>query len=149
MVVGLVLALISGFIAVISKMINFKLSEKIGLLNGTLVNYVVASVISILVILMMSSDNIFNLSTIKLVPAWIYLGGVFGLASLVLTIVSLPKIPVAYSTILILMGQLITGFAIDIIISGDFSYIKLFGVVLVALGICADKLFLDYWEKKI
>ncbi|WML34978.1 DMT family transporter [Clostridium sp. OS1-26] len=148
MVVGLVLALVSGFIAVISKMINFKLSERIGLLNGTLVNYVVASVISILVVLVIRSNNIFSLSIIKSVPTWVYLGGVFGLAALVLTIISLPKIPVTYSTILILIGQLATGFIIDIIISGNFSYVKLFGVVLVTMGICIDKIFLNYLEKK-
>lgn len=148
MVVGLVLALVSGFIAVISKMINFKLSERIGLLNGTLVNYLVASVISILVVLVIRSNNIFSLSIIKSAPTWVYLGGVFGLAALVLTIISLPKIPVTYSTILILIGQLATGFVIDIIISGNFSCVKFFGVVLVTLGIYIDKIFLNYLEKK-
>lgn len=148
MVVGLVLALVSGFIAVISKMINFKLSERIGLLNGTLVNYVVASVISILVVLVIRSNNIFSLSIMKSVPTWVYLGGVFGLSALVLTIISLPKIPVTYSTILILIGQLVTGFVVDIIISGKFSCVKFLGVVLVTLGICIDKLFLNYLEKK-
>lgn len=143
MIIGLVLALISGFISVISKMINFKLSEKIGLLNGTLVNYVVGSVISILVVAVIKSNNLFNLKLLSLVPSWIYLGGIFGLAALVLTIISLPKIPVTYSTILILIGQLATGFVIDIIISGNFSYIKFLGVLLVTLGICIDKYYMQ------
>jgi uncharacterized membrane protein YdcZ (DUF606 family) len=144
MIIGITLAFISGCVSVISKMINFKLTEKIGLLNGTLVNYIVASFISIIVIFLIKSNNIFNFKVLSTVPYWIYLGGVLGLASLLLTIISLPKIPVTYSTILILIGQLTAGFIIDIWISGKFSYIKLLGVLLVTLGICLDKLWANY-----
>ncbi len=144
MIIGITLAFISGCVSVISKMINFKLTEKIGLLNGTLVNYIVASFISIMVIFLIKSNNIFNFKVLSIVPYWIYLGGVLGLASLLLTIISLPKIPVTYSTILILIGQLTAGFIIDICISGKFSYIKLLGVLLVTLGICLDKLWANY-----
>lgn len=148
MTIGLILALISGGISIISKMINFKLTEKIGLLNGTLVNYVVASGISILAIFFIKSNNLFNLNLLSKVPWWIYLGGVFGLLALLLTIISLPKIPVTYSTILILIGQLATGFIVDTWISGRFSYIKFLGVILVAFGIWMDKVIVNYLEMK-
>lgn len=146
MILGILLALISGIISVISKMLNYKTTEKIGLLNGTLVNYVVGSLFSLLAIIVLGKFNIINPTLISSIPFWLYLGGIFGLLSLVLTIFSLSKVSVVYSTVLILIGQLGTGLVIDGLNSGKFSFLKLLGVALIILGIALDKLARDCIE---
>ncbi|MBC2582315.1 DMT family transporter [Clostridium sp. DJ247] len=148
MVVGLLLSFISGCVSIISKLVNFKLTKKIGLLNGTLVNYIVASLISLIAILALGSYNFIGLKIPNTVPLWIYSGGIFGLISLLLGIIVLPRIPLVYSTILIILGQLGTSFIIDVLINKKFSTVKLIGVILVLLGVIIDKLAINYINEK-
>lgn len=146
MILGILLALISGVISVVSKMLNFKTTEKLGLLNGTLVNYVVGALFSLVAILVLGKYNFINPKLISTIPFWLYCGGIFGLLSLILTIFSLSKVSVVYSTVLILIGQLGTGLLIDGLNSGKFSFLKLLGVALVIVGVAADKLCRDRIE---
>lgn len=149
MSIGLLLAFTGGCIAVFSKMINLKLVERLGLLNGTLVNYIVATFVSILAIFLSKNYHLLNLNVLNGIPLWVYLGGVFGLMALLLNIITLPTLPVIYSTILILIGQLGAGLVIDILFKGKFSTLKLVGITLVILGIGIDKMITKHTEIKI
>ncbi|MHC1683313.1 MAG: DMT family transporter [Clostridiaceae bacterium] len=146
MAFGLILSFVSGCIGVFSKMINFKLSEKLGFLNGSLVNFVVASIVSIIAIIISRSYNLISFETLNKIPFWIFWGGIFGLIAFLLTIYTLPTIPVVYSTIIILAAQLGSGFIIDVLIKGDFSVFKLLGLILVIIGIALDKFLMIYWK---
>ena len=112
------IAFLYGCATVISKMINYRAAQELGTWNGSLVNYVVASIL-----------------------VYLYAGGTFGVIAFVLSIVTLRRMKVFQSTILLLAGQLLAGILFDLIVFRGFTWIKFAGVLLVSLGI--------FWDKKV
>lgn len=145
---GLTLAIISGFVSIFSKMFNYKITEELGLLCGTIVNYITASLISVILIVFSGSTNLINMKLLSGVPKLYFIGGVFGVIALVITNIIIPKLPVAYSTIIILTGQLGAGMVIDSIMSGKFQISKALGIMFVIAGIAIDKAVVKREEDK-
>lgn len=138
MLLFMLLALLLGCASVTSNMINFRATKALGTWNGTLVNYVVAS---ILAFILLNITNHFHVDWNAFVkaPPYLYLGGVFGVIALVILMVSLNKMKVFQCTTLILVGQLTVGILFDIIVYKNFTLLKAVGILLVASGIILDK----------
>lgn len=133
----LTLAFVNGCACVISKMINYRCTKILGTYNGSLVNYVVASVLS-LVLLLISSGLHLDLSSFTAVPWWMYLGGAFGIIAFIISMITLSHLKVMESTILLLAGQLTAGILFDAFMFKNINPQKLLGILLVALGIIWD-----------
>ncbi|HIZ21432.1 MAG TPA: DMT family transporter [Candidatus Blautia faecigallinarum] len=133
----LTLAFVNGCATVISKMINYRCTKHLGTNNGSLVNYVVASVLS-LILLLVSSRFSVDLYAFKQAPWWLYLGGAFGIVAFIISMITLSHLKVMESTILLLVGQLTAGILFDAFVFQNISAGKLFGIVLVAAGIIWD-----------
>lgn len=133
----LTLAFVNGCATVISKMINYRCTKYLGTNNGSLVNYVVASLLS-LVLLFVSSHFSVDLYSFGQAPWWMYLGGAFGIIAFIISMVTLSHLKVMESTILLLAGQLTAGIVFDALIFQDISLKKLAGIFLVAAGIIWD-----------
>lgn len=136
----ILIAFLYGCATVVSKMINYRAAQELGTWNGSLVNYVVASVLA-LVLLLFSPYLRSDLQACTKVPVYLYAGGTFGVIAFVLSIVTLRRMKVFQSTILLLAGQLLAGILFDIILFRNFTWIKFAGVLLVSVGI--------FWDKKI
>lgn len=134
----LTLAFINGCANVISKMINYRCTKILGTNNGSLVNYIVASILSF-VLLLISSRFQVDLYAFAQAPWWMYLGGAFGIIAFILSMITLNHIKVMESTILLLVGQLTAGIAFDAIVYQNINPLKLLGIFLVCIGIVADK----------
>lgn len=133
----LTLAFVNGCATVISKMINYRCTKYLGTNNGSLVNYVVASILSFL-LLLVSSNFSLDLYSFRQAPWWMYLGGAFGIVAFIVSMITLSRLKVMESTILLLVGQLTAGILFDIFMYQDFNLKKLLGIVLVAVGIIWD-----------
>ena len=133
----LTLAFINGCATVISKMINYRCTKYLGTNNGSLVNYVVASLLS-LVLLLISSRFSVDLYSFGQAPWWMYLGGAFGIIAFIISMITLSRLKVMESTILLLTGQLTAGVLFDALMFQDISVKKLAGILLVAVGIIWD-----------
>lgn len=133
----LTLAFVNGCATVISKMINYRCTKYLGTNNGSLVNYVVASVISFILLLISSNFSV-DLYAFKQAPWWLYLGGAFGIVAFIISMITLSHLKVMESTILLLVGQLTAGILFDAFVFQNISVKKLFGIVLVAAGIIWD-----------
>lgn len=140
MIFFLFVAFLYGCATVISKMINYRASQELGTWNGSLVNYVVASMLS-LVLLLFSPYLQTDLQTCTQVPVWLYAGGTFGVIAFVLSIITLSRMKVFQSTTLLLTGQLLAGILFDVIVFRNFTLIKFAGVLLISVGI--------FWDKKV
>lgn len=138
MALALSLAFINGIASVISKMVCFRCTKVLGTSNGSLVNYVVASILSFILLLFYSHFNV-NISMFAEAPWWMYLGGAFGIVAFILSMTTLSKLKVFESTILLLSGQLVAGIAFDTFVFHNISLMKLLGILLVTIGIIADK----------
>ena len=128
----LTLAFVNGCATVISKMINYRCTKILGTYNGSLVNYVVATVLSFVLLLCSSRLNI-DFYAFSKAPWWMYLGGAFGIS-----MVTLSRLKVMESTILLLIGQLTAGILFDAFLFKNFNLPKLAGILLVAGGIIWD-----------
>lgn len=133
----LTLAFVNGCATVISKMLNYRCTKILGTNNGSLVNYVVASVLS-LILLFVSSESGVDFYAFTKAPWWLYLGGAFGIVAFIISMITLNKLKVMESTILLLVGQLTAGILFDAFVFRNISFGKILGIILVAVGIIWD-----------
>lgn len=138
------LAFITGFFVILSLIINSRLSENIGVFQGTLFNYIVG--LGVTSILFMGSIVKIDFGKLSSVPFWGFLGGILGVAVVSLSNVVIPKIPAIYSTLLIFLGQLFMGIALDYYLGYNISKGKILGAVLIICGLTINTL-MDKNEK--
>lgn len=138
MILIVLIAFLYGCATVISKMINYRAAQELGTWNGSLVNYVVASILA-LVILLFTTHFQIDLHSYIEAPFYLYAGGTFGVIAFVITIITLSKMEVFQSTIFLLAGQLLAGILFDLLVFGNLTWIKTAGIVLVTIGILWDK----------
>lgn len=129
------LAILAGVCIVVSRTLNARLAGIIGIFQGTIFNYIVGLLFSI-VFLLFSSERV-NISHISLttVPWWAYLGGIIGIFIVMLSSYITPKISAFYLTILIFIAQLFVGMIIDYLTLNIFSPGKVVGGLLVFTGL--------------
>ena len=128
------MAILAGITIVISRVINFSLSERIGILESTFYNYVVGLIFSMLILFF--SKEILVVSKLGDVQGiFPYLGGAMGIVVVMLSIYLSPKISAFYLTLLIFLGQLFMGIIIDYMTLNTLSVGKIVGGVLVFGGL--------------
>lgn len=145
MAVYIIAAIIAGATTVFARNINAILAEKIGLLQGTLVNYVVGLFFSFIFLLISGELLRFSPVLFKSVPFIAYLGGLVGVAVVVLSNLTALKISAFYLTLFVFIGQLFTGVIIDYFTLGQASAGKIIGGLLVLAGLMYN-LFIDKKE---
>lgn len=124
-----------GILNVFNKMVNVKASEYLGNINGTLINYFEASVISLVIVMLTGKVNEFTLDYIRNVPFYLYLGSIAGLVALIFLVIGTKKSTVMISTVVVLIGQLSTSIVLDcIFFQEDFSIVKVIGIFFVIAG---------------
>ena len=131
----IILAILCGCITIISMVINSHLAKEIGVFQGTLINYVVGLLSTILLIAIVRSPVNLSISSYSKIPLWVFLGGLLGVIVVASSNIVIPKIPTIYTTLLIFMGQLFTGILIDYFRVGFISKGKIIGGFLILLGI--------------
>ena len=131
----IILAIICGCITIISMVVNSHLAKKIGVFQGTLINYIVGLAGSILLMTIVKDSVDLSLISYSKIPLWAILGGVLGVIVVSSSNIVIPKIPTIYTTLLIFIGQLFTGIIIDYFREGFISKGKIIGGLLILLGI--------------
>lgn len=131
----ILVAILSGITNVISRSVNFVLSDKIGVYQSTFFNYIFGLIGSF--ILLVISGETFKLFTVSSYSApWIvYAGGLVGVAVVSLQVFLSSKVSSFYLTLLLFVGQLFTGIIIDCISTGKISVYQVIGGVLVIVGL--------------
>lgn len=131
----ILVAILSGITNVISRSVNFVLSDKIGVYQSTFFNYIFGLIGSF--ILLVISGETFKLFTASSYSApWIvYAGGLVGVAVVSLQVFLSSKVSSFYLTLLLFVGQLFTGIIIDCISTGKISVYQVIGGVLVIVGL--------------
>lgn len=130
----IVLAFLTGCMVILSLVINSKLAIRIGVLQGTLINYLVGLAFSTLVFLFNYKYVEISLKHLSNIPLWVYFGGAIGVMIVSINNIVIPKIPTIYSTLLIFIGQIFTGIIIDFILGDSISKGKIIGGLLISLG---------------
>lgn len=139
-----ILACISGFMVILSMIVNSHLAKEIGVFQGTLINYIVGLTFISVILLFTSKSINFSVNILSNIPFWAYLGGLIGVMVVAITNVVIPKIPTIYSTLLIFIGELFTGIVIDSIVGNTISKGKIIGGILILIGL----IYNSYIDKK-
>jgi transporter family-2 protein len=129
----ILISVLSGAIIVISRILNSKLSEKVGLIESSFFNYF-TGLLAALVLFIIFKEKV-SVSQFSNIPFYAYLGGVLGVIVVILNSVITPKMSSFYATLIIFIGQLFTGLIIDCITSNTISLPKIIGGILVVIGL--------------
>jgi transporter family-2 protein len=138
MVIAMVIAFLSGVTRTISRMANAQLSERIGPFQSTFYNYVLGLICSVLALLVSREPLPVSALTAGQIPAWAYFGGVVGVLFVVLSNLTAPKISAFAMTVLIFVGQIAAGIAIDIFVHQQLALGKIAGGVLILVGLLGN-----------
>ena len=130
----------AGVTIVISRTLNARLSELTSVRISTFYNYLVGLTLSIPVLLLLGRSES-PLTEFAFSPAlYIYSGGILGVCVVLLSNITVVKIPAFYLTLFIFIGQVFSGVVIDAVISRELSYRNLIGGILVAIGLSINLL---------
>lgn len=128
-----IISILAGVTVVLGRILNARLAEHIGTIQATVINYVVGIFFSFLILLFAEKGFHFVYPDTA-IPFWAYLGGILGVVIIMVSNYTTPRVPAFYLTLLVFLGQLAIGFAIDWWISKEFSYHKLLGSLFVVAG---------------
>lgn len=127
-------ALANGFFNSVNRMTNVKAGKLFGTANGALINYVEATVLSLLLIFVLKDGTELSWGRIVSVPWWIYLGSVCGLLAQLLQIVGTLRSNALISSVLMLVGNLGISLALDYVFYGSFSWLRAVGLAMILGG---------------
>lgn len=144
----LIFPMVAGASIVIARIVNFKLSEKIGIFQGTFFNNLVGLIFSI--VFLIFSSEFTGIVELKFDTSsfLMYLGGLLGVIVVSISSYMTPKMSAFYFTLFMFVGQLFAATAIDYILIGSFSKGKAAGGILVLSGLIYN-LMVDRKEKVI
>lgn len=131
----IILAALCGCTTILSMIVNSHLSKKIGVFQGTFINYIVGLLTTILLITIVKDTMNLSFASFPKIPLWALLGGLLGVMVVASANIIIPKIPTIYTTLLIFIGQLFTGILIDYFRVGFVSNGKIIGGLLILLGL--------------
>ncbi len=128
----------SGITVVLSRTVNAYLAKKIGALNGSLVNHLVGLPITAVIAIIVTRGTHLNIVSDHDFRIWIYLGGVFGVAAVMLFNIIVPQIPAFQLTMLVFVGQVFTGVFLDVMAGNYNSDTSFLGGTVIAAGIAVN-----------
>ena len=134
MTLVITVAFLNGMLNIVNKLVNVRSKQALGMVNGNLVNYLEGTFIALAAVFLLGETHLLDGSYLGAIPPLYYLGGVLGLAAMVLTIRGMEGVPVAVSAVVILSGQLLAGFVMDAL-AGLAGPKDLAGLCLVGAGV--------------
>ncbi|WP_132245357.1 DMT family transporter [Marinisporobacter balticus] len=130
----IILAVLIGVAIVVATILNGKLSQKIGVVNDVMINYFMASIVSIL-LCFITREHMLSIEILIATPVYYFLGGFIGLGTIFLLNITVPKIPAVYIVIVPFIGQILTSAVIDYFYLDIFSKGKIIGGCLFLVGL--------------
>ncbi len=139
--VAVLLSLAAGVTNVLSRSVNAKLAEKVGNMAGSFYNHLAGLPLCLLLWLLLT-DRSFG----TMPKPWMLSGGMLGVLILFLSNVAVPHVSAFYYTLLTFIGQIFTGFLLDLLCGSAVSGGLFWGSLLCAAGFLVSVL-LSLWEK--
>jgi transporter family-2 protein len=126
-----ILAFIAGTLTIISMVTNATLAKYVGTAQSTFVNFIAGLLISLIMFFFFNNQSLAFINF----PLWALLGGFLAVFIVIITNLVIPKIPAIYTSLLIFIGQLLTGIIIDFLVNHSANKNKIIGVSIIVLGL--------------
>ena len=131
---ALLLATASGVSGVTSRMANAQLSAHTSPLGSSFTNHWVGLIGSV-VLLLVAQPNFIGGLQVSDVPLWVYIGGAWGVAMVMLWNIAGLKVSAFQLTLLSFIGQVFAGIALDLLVGNGFSLQTFIGGSFVVAGV--------------
>ena len=141
---AVIVSLLAGLTVVLARTVNARLSQESSPLVGSLINHIVGLPFCLLLLLGLQRPLAITLS--GLTP-WMFLGGVFGVLTVCLFNVTVPRVSAFQLTLLAFIGQVFAGIILDFFLGKVFSFTSFMGGLLIALGLLLN-MFLKYFSER-
>lgn len=129
------IAFLSGFLTIISFILNSKYSSKTDLLRSSRMNFMAGIIILIPFIALNPSIISFRKENFSNIPIWAYFGGILGVIVVILGNHLVKNMASMYVTLFIFIGQLITGLIIDYFLGDDINIKQIIGISIIFMGL--------------
>ncbi len=139
----ILLAVLSGFSVILSRILNANMALKIGIYQSTLFNYITGLTLSILLLAVMPGGLRLNSG----VPYWSFFGGSLGVLAVALSSYVTHRVSNFNVTLLAFIGQLFTGVIIDLLLGNTLSTTKMVGGFIIFTGLLYN-IFIDRQDSK-
>lgn len=134
-VFAIVFSFLAGVTVVVSRSINARLSEYTSALQSSFINHLVGLGFTAILVLFISGKTVFMRNMEMPFHIWMYLGGTLGVATVLLSNITVPKVSAFQLTLLTFVGQLFTGLLIDFMTKSPYTRSSIIGGVLISIGI--------------
>ena len=139
-IIAVLVAFAAGVSIVVSRTLNARIAELTSVRISTLYNHIIGLAIAVFVLFLLGRNEV-GFTQFYISPRlYIYFGGILGVFTVILSNMTVARVPAFYLTLIIFSGQVFSGIIIDIMISGAFSHQNLIGGLLVTTGLCANLL---------
>lgn len=133
--VAVFMSIAAGVSVVMNRTVNAQLAQHIGDLPSSLVNHLVGLPITIIILFFVYQMRWVPLNYSLSLNPLIYLGGALGVITVVLSNITVYKIPAFKLTVLVFVSQLFTGICVDLLFGLNIDNASFMGGIVVALGI--------------
>ncbi len=139
-IVAMILSFLIGSALVVQRVINGRLAKNTNLIISTSCTYIVGLLGSIVVFFILGrSEPVWTELTMP-TNVLLYLGGLIGIFTVLLSTVCVSKMSSYGLSILIFIGQVFSGVIIDSVLIGEVAMINIIGGIIVTVGLCIDAL---------
>ena len=136
---ALLLSFAAGISLVLSRMLSASFSRASSAVAGSFMTHMIGLPAAVLLLFLVAKNEIGSFSLMN-IPLWMYTGGILGIFILAITNITLSKVSALNVTLLIFVGQVLSGAVIDFIIGNSFSSRTFIGGVIISGGIIAQTL---------
>lgn len=134
-IIAILIAFLAGTTIVIARILNANLAKEIGIIQGTMVNYITGLLLSSILLLVSGEITGWQVHRFQGLPVWAFFGGLVGVLVVTISSYLTHKISSFYLTLFMFIGQLFFGVLIDFLCQTDISIGKIIGGALVLLGL--------------
>ena len=132
---AVILSLCAGVTVVLSRTVNSRLSMETSPIAGSLINHIVGLPICVVLALLFQPSA--SAAAAKSSPV-IYLGGVLGVATVLLFNITVPKISAFRLTLLSFIGQIFMGMVLDFALGAELLTTTFTGGIIIAAGLVTN-----------
>jgi transporter family-2 protein len=135
---AIAVTLMTGVTVIISRTLNARLAALTSVRTSTLFNYIFGLGVSVPLFLLLGRGEAVVTDFSFAPNIWLYLGGVTGAVIIILSNMSVAKVSALHLSVLLFIGQVFSGVAVDIVLSGEFSLRNVIGGAFVTAGLCLN-----------
>lgn len=145
-ILAIAVSFAAGITVVLARTVNSRLSDRVGALQGSFYNHIVGLPLTVALFLLFGGSEPFYTAYALPGQWWAFTGGCFGVVTVLLFNITVPRVRMLDLTFLSFVGEVFTGIVIDLILKQGFSSATFWGGVMVAAGLMTGFL-IEYAHK--